>query len=463
MKNDVPETANRLSSFLLFSTVALAPLPFGSTDPLATAAWSAVLGVAMIFLRPTELRSGHLILLSGAAAVVAGYVIVLHEQLAASRWFASSAPHPLWQTSSQLLEMPLASFVSVARNQPFLSLGAPIASFLALLCGFFVCVEPARARQLLKVVAWSGAIYAVFGIISFAFDPAKVLWRDKQAYTTVLTATFINRNTAAVYFGACALIWQLNVCEKLVRVLADAPRELRTWLHLILFSRSHKTRVATLMFTVCLAAMFLTGSRAGVVCSLGMLVFAPLLLLRRQLPRKSTAILAIACGLLVVLILLETIGAGVNTRFDLDRLADGGRLETYRSTLRMIGDHPWLGTGLGTFPWTFPAYRSGAISIWGVWDRAHNTPLEFASELGVPLLILVVLGWIMALVVLANGVRVRRRDVVVPLSGLMIGLLALVHSMIDFSLQVPGFAIVVFAVVGAGLSQSFRTKHRPVP
>ena len=30
-------------------------------------------------------------------------------------------------------------------------------------------------------------------------------------------------------------------------------------------------------------------------------------------------------------------------------LSDEARLETYRSTLRMIVDHPWFGTGLGDF------------------------------------------------------------------------------------------------------------------
>ena len=37
----------------------------------------------------------------------------------------------------------------------------------------------------------------------------------------------------------------------------------------------------------------------------------------------------------------------------------------------------------------------------------------------------------------------------------MIAILALAHSLIDFSLQIPGYAIVVFALLGAGLAQSF--------
>jgi hypothetical protein len=50
-----------------------------------------------------------------------------------------------------------------------------------------------------------------------------------------------------------------------------------------------------------------------------------------------------------------------------------------------------------------------------------------------------------------------------PLSGFLIALLAVTHSMIDFSLQIPGFAIVVAAIVGGGLAQSFRTVRSQNP
>jgi O-antigen ligase len=148
-------------------------------------------------------------------------------------------------------------------------------------------------------------------------------------------------------------------------------------------------------------------------------------------------------------------GAGVSGRFDLQGLADEGRLESYRSTLRMIGDHPWFGTGLGTFAWSFPAYRSANVSMWGIWDLAHSTPLELTAELGLPFTGLVVIAWIIILTVLVHGVRFRRRDVIVPVTALSVAALAVMHSLIDFSLQIPGYAIIVFALMGAGLAQSF--------
>ena len=96
----------------------------------------------------------------------------------------------------------------------------------------------------------------------------------------------------------------------------------------------------------------------------------------------------------------------------------------------------------------------------GTWDRAHDTLLEIAADLGLPLAGLVVVGWIIVLAVLIRGVRVRRRDLAIPVAAFSVAILALLHSLIDFSLQIPGYAIVVFVLVGAGLSQSFGSSKK---
>jgi hypothetical protein len=44
--------------------------------------------------------------------------------------------------------------------------------------------------------------------------------------------------------------------------------------------------------------------------------------------------------------------------------------------------------------------------------------------------------------------------VTVPLSALMVALIALLHSSIDFSLQIAGYSIVVFALLGLGISRA---------
>ena len=98
--------------------------------------------------------------------------------------------------------------------------------------------------------------------------------------------------------------------------------------------------------------------------------------------------------------------------------------------------------------------------MWGVWDRAHSTPLELASDLGLPLAVLIVIAWLIVLGMLIRGVCTRRRDLIMPVGALAVAILSLAHSIIDFSLQIPGYAIVVFSLVGAGLAQSFSSNNK---
>ena len=169
---------------------------------------------------------------------------------------------------------------------------------------------------------------------------------------------------------------------------------------------------------------------------------------------------AIAAGGGVALLTLYVLAGNVVARFYQDGLMDHTRLSLYRATLRMIADHPWFGTGLGTFNWAFPAYRSDDVSMYGIYDLAHNTLLELAAEAGLPLACVVVIAWIVAFGVLAHGVRTRRRDRIIPAAALSVGLLAVFHTLVDFSLQIPGFAIVIFGLLGVGVAQSFSSPQK---
>ena len=62
----------------------------------------------------------------------------------------------------------------------------------------------------------------------------------------------------------------------------------------------------------------------------------------------------------------------------------------------------------------------------------------------------------MIFIVLTHGVGRWRRETVIPLAALTVALIAVLHSSIDFSLQTPGYTIVVFALLGLGLSQSLQ-------
>jgi O-antigen ligase len=187
------------------------------------------------------------------------------------------------------------------------------------------------------------------------------------------------------------------------------------------------------------------------------MMVASVVFLHRDIPRITSLLVAFASAGIFALALLQLLGSGVESRIDAGGLVEQGRLAAYQSAFRIIADYPWFGTGLGTFTSIFPAYRSADISIVGIWPVAHSTPLELAVELGIPLTMVIAAGWIVAILVLIRGTGRSRRDTVVPLIALAVSLIALLHSSVDFSLQVSGYAIVVFGLVGVGLGQSFGT------
>ena len=452
--------SNRITGGLFLAVIVAAPLPFGSAAPPAIAFWCVVLGLGLVVARPLSLARVHRAILAGIALIITGYAFVLHEQLAEHPWIAPF--HPIWSEVGAVIGEKLTPSAAIAHDQPAFAVGAPLAAILALITGMIVGRDRLRAHRVLKVMAWSGAVYAIYGLVALVVEPGKILWRQKQAYVTDLTATFVNRNTAAAYFGSCAVVWLLLLGNAIRHRLPHGPFEWSTFSERILSDTPKEVTIAFAMLFICLAAMFMTGSRGGVVLSLLMLVVAFALLFRREFTDLSTRIAAITAALIIAFVLLQIMGAGVNARFNIEDIASEARLETYRSTLRMIADHPWFGTGLGTFALSYPAYRSNQISVLGVWDRAHSTPLELAAELGLPLAVAIAVGWLVIFAVLFRGVMIRRRDRIIPLAGLILGLLANLHSMIDFSLQIPGYAIVVFAIVGVGLAQSVRSGEAKV-
>ncbi|MGT2504125.1 O-antigen ligase family protein [Bradyrhizobium guangxiense] len=347
--------------FILFSVVAGAPFPFGSTNDLSIAFWCLCLGIAVIFAPTNDLRRPHLWLLAGVGVIVAAYAFVLHEQLSDHPWVAPF--QPIWKQASDLLGVPIAPSASIVKNEAFFALGAPLANILAIVLGITVGANRELARRMLWVIAISGAGYALYGVLSFLIEPTMILWRDKTAYLGSVTGTFINRNTAAAYFGSCAVIWMLLILEDVRRRLPERHVE---WRRLSLDLRTIPPREILPQLTcllICLMAMFMTTSRAGVGLSLLAMIVSFTLFLRKDLPPRTGIWISLGSGIAVALGLLQLLGGRVSSRFDSNGLVDEGRVEAWKSTLRIIGDNPWFGTGMGTFQWAFPPYRSPNISI----------------------------------------------------------------------------------------------------
>jgi O-antigen ligase len=141
------------------------------------------------------------------------------------------------------------------------------------------------------------------------------------------------------------------------------------------------------------------------------------------------------------------------------------RLSIDRDTLRMFRDKPVLGWGLSTFPTVYPQFRSFYTNFFV--NAAHNDYLQLLSEMGV-------LGFatmIWFLVVLYRHALRKIGNWMSDVSGAVtlactLGLSGiLIHSLLDFNLQIPANAAIfyVFCTIAAAprLLQRTTRKRRP--
>ena len=89
-----------------------------------------------------------------------------------------------------------------------------------------------------------------------------------------------------------------------------------------------------------------------------------------------------------------------------------------------------------------------------IYDYAHDTYLETSLELGLPATLLLALPIVAAIIELARGVRIRRRDLLGPCVGIGASALVWLHALVDFSIQIPAVAVGYAMLMGIGYAQS---------
>ena len=441
------------SLVILIGVVALSPLPYASVELGWVAIWCAALAVCLLCVSLRGVERAHYLLLIPPLSLAALFTVVITWQVFPG---PPALAHPIWEKAAKLLPSQVTPFVSIAPDRSWRALGGPLTVLLAFLCAFLVSVKRERAAILLKSTAAVGLIYAMYALIVFLNSHTEIVWSDQAQSFAALSGPFINRNHAATYFGTCALLWFALALAELERPLTsigvlDAIRavlEESPW-RFVAFAGA---------FFTCITATFLTQSRAGIVLTLAVLVLYLGIFAFRFFSSHPKSIIAGAVIVLALALFVEFWGGAVAYRMGMLGLKDLGRWETFTSTVKIIQEYPVLGTGHGTFEAAFPPYRGDHLTTMLVWDHAHNTLLEITSELGIivaaaTFIVTLFLGWM-----LLRGALQRRRDSAIPLAALAVVLLAVTHSSVDFSLQIPAYAITCAVIVGCGLAQSLRSR-----
>jgi O-antigen ligase len=127
------------------------------------------------------------------------------------------------------------------------------------------------------------------------------------------------------------------------------------------------------------------------------------------------------------------------------------RVETWAATIRMIGDFPVTGAGLGAFGAIFPRYKTGTFH--SATTHAESEYLQWAAEAGALGIILAL--WIV--LVFSHRVLSKLRDRQDPYMrclalGGIFSLLALsIHNGADFNLHIPSNAMAFVSIAAVTL------------
>ncbi len=451
------DVAKNIAFWTLLAAVALAPFPFASVDAHWTLTWLSLLTVGAFAVAFVHQRAVTALLWVVAPAFITATAFAGVVALQNSGWVVEDASEQEWIKAGRLLGGPIAATSTMVQGIALERLIAPTATMLAFLCGAWAGQSRRRYDKLLQVVMFSGLAYAVLGFYQLVFEPGSLLWLEKRAYVNNFTGTFVNRNTAATYFGMCSII-----------ALALSLRYVRrrfsnyTWqefLHVSLRGSFSNLLGLSFSFLFLLTATLMTGSRAGSLLTIACLTHLTLLYFvfgRRPLGNRTVVLIV---SFAAVMFLLGIIGEPLSSTISSRGLGDRSRWSTYLSTLDMIRARPWLGSGLGTFQYVFPAYRRPEGLTLGYWDFAHSTPLEIAAELGMPLAIVIAVWWLLIAAMLLKRSLSAAGSRFAAACGLSVGALGVLHSCVDFSIQIPGFAIPFAAVVSASLSRSLSQTH----
>ena len=335
----------------------------------------------------------------------------------------------------------------------------------ALALVFFVVANSVRTRWQASAIVVALVAIALFETL-YGFGEQfsgnrHVFWHERQAHLAAVTGTFWNKNHFAgllemVLFAGLGLMLGIMPRQRAVGSARTRIAEsLSSW-------RTHAPLWLGIAVTVLAVGIGLSLSRAAIICTvIAFVAFAFCLGLSAGF-RKYTLFLFFV--ITAVLLLAGAIG----TEIVVERLEDaasgksaswGDRMDLAQSGVTMAAHFPLLGTGLGSFRYTFERFQSPRFGDRYA-DFLHNDWLQIVCESGL------IGGAIIlaAMVILVWGtlrVALSRRDPFcrwVSLGALFGVLVMLLHSFFDYNLSKITSNGIVFAAL---LGLSFAVARMP--
>jgi O-antigen ligase len=414
-----PQSNSVLGRIVLYGAVGLllfGPLAFGGAEP-----WS-------IFA-----------LEAGAALLV---VLWAYWQVASGELRVKGSPLFLPMAAfAALVGVQLATGHTAYRDQT--ASQAELYFAYGLLC--FLVVQLLRRTSQVKFLARLFSAYgfalATFALIQGIASNGRLYWLRTPRDGGWIYGPYVNHNH---YAG----LMEMLVPIPLVVALLDSVPNSR---------KALAAGAAGVMATT----IFLSGSRGGMVAFAVQMAILGAMLIKRRKSRRVALVLVAFLGLVGGMLLWlggpELANRMTSLRSDArSELAGGTRLSIDRDALRIFRHKPILGWGLGTFPVIYPEYRSFYTDMFV--NQAHNDYLQLLDEMGT--LGFATMLWFIGATYYGASKKLDgwTKDPNGALAvAAMLGVTGiLVHSLVDFNLQVPANAALFYVLcVVAALEPRF--------
>ena len=301
-------------------------------------------------------------------------------------------------------------------------------------------------EDLAKVVTGYGAVVAGLAVLQGIAPNGKLLWIWSSAQGGWIYGSYVNHNH---YAGLMELLTPFPIVLAVTR-FSDGSRRL------ILAG------IAALMA----GSIFLSGSRGGMLAFCVEMIVLGVLLLRSRQGNWKNALMLGGVLLLVIGFLVWLGGNDLTHRLvsihseARSEITGGMRMDIDRDGLRMFLKRPLLGWGLGTFPIVYPQFRSFYTTFFV--NQAHNDYLQLLVETG--LAGFLVAAWFLVIVFRQAASKLKNwtetSSGALTAAALLGCVGILVHSALDFNLQIPANAALFYVLCAIAASGTLQESQR---
>jgi O-antigen ligase len=305
-------------------------------------------------------------------------------------------------------------------------------------------LKGSQARTLALVFSLYGAALASFALIQGISSNGRLYWIRQPRMGGWIYGPYVNHNH---YAGLMEMLVPIPLVLSLTKIASSRTRA-----------------AAAAVAAVMVGTIFLSGSRGGMLAIVAEIVILAVLLIKQKQGLRTA--IGIGVFLVIVVGLLTWVGGAELSK----RIATAGsshaelssdiRHNINRDGLKMFLKRPVLGWGLGTFPVVYPQFRTFYTNFFV--NEAHNDYLQLLVEMGVlgfgTMLWFLITLYKRAIKKIGHWTSEISGAValacVLGLSGI------LVHSAVDFNLQIPANAALFYVLCTIAASEPFAQAAR---